>query len=282
MDGFFQGFKDPNVYLYHYTSVKVLVDHILPKNELRVGRYLNTNDPKETKDWQFNAGTIEKRNLENYDLDALSHDMTRGMKRRTNVICFTQDRELTGSNVDDIHNRGFCRPRMWAQYAENHAGVCLIFDFESLTNAVVAAFPDHRRFAGPVSYKNRTISQDLATSPYVINIDWLESLDREEYLAAHIYTHHARLFFEKSEDWRDEVEYRWVLFGEEDQDLFLDFEQALVGVVFGASCASDHIREIEAFSEQRNEDLWFEQLIWQGCAPWVSWKWAVPSFREAR
>jgi hypothetical protein len=137
---------------------------------------------------------------------------------------------------------------------------------------VETAFPHHRIYWGPVAYMNRRIVSDLQTSPYVINVDYLKRLGKKKYLEAHIYTYHKRLFFEKCEDWRDEVEYRWVLFGDEEQDLFFDFQSALLGVVFGASCAEDSIKRVVSLFREQKRTPWFEQLIWQGCAPWVSWR----------
>jgi len=113
---------------------------------------------------------------------------------------------------------------------------------------------------------------DLSTSPYAINVDYLERHGKQKYLEAHIYTHHKRLFFEKCNDWRDEVEYRWVLFGDEEQDLFCDFQSALLGVVFGASCSEGDIEPIVSLCRKQKHTPWFEQLIWQGCAPWMSWR----------
>ena len=240
----FVGFRDRTACLYHYTSIRVLLEHILPTNKLKAGRYVNTNDPKESKDWFFSVGTNTDIDLGKYDLQGLSDEMARGMKHKTNVLCFSQDRELTGNHIEDIHNRGFCRPRMWVQYAENHAGVCLIIEREALQRAVNSAFPHHRIYEGPVIYTNRSGVPDLSTSPYIINVDYLERYGQQKYLEDHIYMYHKRLFFEKCTDWRDEVEYRWVLLGNKEQDLFFDFQDALRGIVFGVSCLESDIERI--------------------------------------
>ena len=156
---------------------------------------------------------------------------------------------------------------MWAQYAENHAGVCLIFNREAIQHAVESTFPHHHIYYGPVAYIDRGIVPNLSTSPYMINVDYLEQYGQQKYLEDHIYTHHKRLFFEKCNDWRNEVEYRWVLFGDEEQDLFFDFQSALRGIVFGASCLEGDIERIVSLCRQQRRPMWFEQLKWQGCAP---------------
>lgn len=277
----FQFFADSTALLYHYTSMDVFIDHILGANQLKVGRYLNTNDPKETKDWSFSVGTNQNRDFGDYDLRKISASMTRGMKLQTNVVCFTQDRALSGNHLEDIHNRGFCRPRMWAQYAKNHEGVCLIFNRDSIKNGISQAFPGHTTYHGPVTYLNRSVVPDLSKSPYIINIDYLEEYGEEGYLAAHIHTHVSRLFFEKAQDWRDEVEYRWVLFGNDEKDLFFDLGDSLVGIVFGTSCDEERIKAAVEITERQGRALWTEQLVWTGCAPWVSWKF-LPFLRDLR
>jgi|RhiMethySRZTD1v2_1073278.scaffolds.fasta_scaffold159986_3 DUF2971 family protein len=263
------------------SNIRVLLEHILPTNKLKAGRYINTNDPKESKNWFFTVGTNTDLELGKYDLQVLSDEMTRGMKHKTNVLCFSQDRELTGNHIEDIHNRGFCRPRMWAQYAENHAGVYLIFSRETLQRAVDSAFPHHRIYEGPVIYINRSSITDFSASPYIINADYLERYGKQKYLEEHIHTYYKRLFFEKCEVWRDEVEYRWVLFGDDEQDLFCDFQGALRGIVFGVSCSEGDIECIVSLCRQQRRQMWFEQLEWKGCAPWVSFlslKLSIPTY----
>ena len=272
VNAMFVGFRDNQLYVYHYTSTRVLLDHILPTNQLKAGRYINTNDPKESKSWSFNIGTNQERDLKVYSLELLSEEMTNGMKNRTNVICFSADRTLTGNHIKDIHNRGFCRTRMWAQYADNHKGVCLIFNRNKIHRSVLATFPNYPIYWGTVTYVNRGIIPNLQTSPYVINIDYLEDKGKDEYLKAHIHTHHKRLFFEKAEDWRDEVEYRWVILGNEEKHMFVDFQDALSGVLFGASCSEEDIRSVVELCKEQGRTPWFEQLIWKGCAPWMSWR----------
>ena len=42
--------------VYHYTTAETARDHILRNKTLKLGTYAKTNDPKETKTWQFNLG----------------------------------------------------------------------------------------------------------------------------------------------------------------------------------------------------------------------------------
>lgn len=263
-------FDDQHKYLYHYTSSKIATDNILSNKTLKIGRYIETNDPKETKEWQFFVGTNEGRELSPYNLTEMSIKATHALKHRTNVICFSCDRELSGDHMVDIFNRGFCKPKMWAQYAENHKGVCLIFDKEALSKTIMDKFSsDFLIYSGHVTYENRIIIE-TTSAPYGINVDYLEGLGFEEYIKAHIETHHKRLFFEKSKDWSNEDEFRWVLFGNMEEDIYFNFGSALAGIVFGADCQEDVISTV--VKKCKGQNVQFQQMVWKNCTPWFSSK----------
>jgi hypothetical protein len=52
----------------------------------------------------------------------------------------------------------------------------------------------------------------LDAHEYMINVDAMETLGREAYVQAHLRAHYKSLFFEKMTDWRNEVEWRGVIF----------------------------------------------------------------------
>src|SRR5206468_3476892 len=100
----------------------------LKDNTLRFGRLADTNDPRESKEWSFSLGTNENRDLGKYHMQDLSRWLSSALKDNTRLACFCLDRApLTGDHTVDILNRGFARARMWAQYADKHAGVCQVF-----------------------------------------------------------------------------------------------------------------------------------------------------------
>ncbi|MGC2223688.1 MAG: hypothetical protein WA624_15715, partial [Methylocella sp.] len=47
-------------YIYHYTP---WAKTILKTHTLKFGMYTHTNDPKESKDWEFDLGTNENADL---------------------------------------------------------------------------------------------------------------------------------------------------------------------------------------------------------------------------
>ncbi len=107
-----------------------------------------------------------------------------------------------------------------------------------------------------------------------MNVDYFERLGRDEYCLAHVVAHRQQLFFEKCLDWRDESEYRWVIYGSENVDLFLDFGSALSSIVFGASCAESDVSKVVGL--RKGKQTWFEQLVWHGPTPWVTFNFGWP------
>lgn len=106
---------------------------------------------------------------------------------------------LSGNHMDDIFRRGFCKPRMWAQYAERHAGVCLVLDRQKLNESVEKRFGlSHRIFTGPVNYVDRSVIRRLEDQAYSINVDHLQSVGRQNYARDHLLTYLQAVFFRKA------------------------------------------------------------------------------------
>ena len=106
----------------------------------------------------------------------------------------------------------------------------------------------------------------VAIPHYVINIDYLERLGLYGYTKAHINTFHRRLFFEKMQDWRNENEFRWVVFTDTEDDLFIDYGDSLTGIVFGDRTKDEDIEEIIEMTTNENVELM--GLKWHNCSPW--------------
>jgi hypothetical protein len=159
---------------------------------------------------------------------------------------------------------------MWAQYSENHTGVCLVFDRQKLTKLIDAQLASsHLIFSGYVKYIDRGIVRNLTEQQYMINIDLLESADPETYIRSHILAHHQVLFFEKMNDWKDESEFRWVVFAETKADHYLDYKDSLVGIMFGENTEGLVIQQIMDTTETLG--LCYMGLKWKNCSPWYDY-----------
>lgn len=235
-----------DAFLYHYTKASIARDFIFKNGTLLFSRYAETNDPKETKTWQFDLGTNCNIDLGAYKMDELSTWLSKELKHAARLACFSMDSaKLTGNHLEDIFKRGFCKPRMWAQYAERHSGVCIVFDRQKLAKQVEMQMVTARVvLSGSVKYVDRSIVRNLDDQQYMINLDVMESVGRDAYVDLHLKTHYQRLFFEKMNDWRDESEWRWVVFGDANADLYLDISRCVAGVMFGENTEEKVIQDM--------------------------------------
>lgn len=185
------------------------------------------------------------------------------------MACLSQDSgPLTGSHIHDISRRGFCKPRMWAQYGDNHRGVCLVFDRERLEKQIEAQLVGkYPILLGPVKYIDRSIARDVfEEQQYTINVDVLERDGRDSYFRLHLQAHYESLFFEKMMDWRDEGEWRLLAFSASAEPLYLKFENALIGLVFGDEISEDDRRRVYEVNHGRG--VHHVGLAWKNCSPW--------------
>jgi hypothetical protein len=263
--------KDSKRYVYHYTKAETFLEKILPSNSLRLSPYTQTNDPKESKAWRFDANIQDHRqhSFDDWPLEELNARMNQELKDRTNVVCFSSDGPLAGDHIRDIHNRGWCKPRMWAQYGDDHRGVCLAFDRVKLESALRSEFKSKRPMAiGQVHYRDQMIVRNLHDPAYMVLIDELAKLGWDRYIHFHLQHSRGRLFFEKNADWSNETEYRCVVWGGDGESTFVNYGDSLRGVMFGASASDEMIESIYAATHHLG--VFAQQLVWQGCSPWYA------------
>ena len=142
-----------------------------------------------------------------------------------------------------------------------------MFDYQKLQRIVEVQFPSpFLVIGGPMQYMDRDILLRRDDTAYVINIDYLERMGKAEYVKWHLLTYYKRLFFEKMTDWQDEREFRWMIFGSHTDDLYVKFEDALVGIVFGEESDESEVSEIMKMTSDTG--LRYSGLKWKNCSPW--------------
>lgn len=258
---------DPSKFVYHYTKASTALNFILRDRRLLLSTYAKTNDPKEYRNWHFDIGTNGGKDLGRYDPVEISDWLTVALKQTTRMICFALDSDLTGDFIDDLFKRGFSRPRMWDQYGDRHQGVCLVFDKQKLGDLVRKYAPiGSVVVAHAVRYVDPPVIRTLGgPQPFQVNVDVLDELGRDAYAKLHLSTYLEPLFFEKMNDWRDEREFRWVVFGAPDGELFVPFEDALVAIMFGDSTSDKMTQDIIDLTEPMN--LSYMGLKWRNSGP---------------
>ncbi|HLY22255.1 MAG TPA: DUF2971 domain-containing protein [bacterium] len=224
-------------YLYHYTSIETALSHILPQGALRLGPFTKTNDPRESKDWKFVFVSYKNAFAEVSEEERarLAREAAQLAKNTCKVLCLTEDDErAVGGGIDSIYWRGFCRPRMWAQYADKHRGICLIFDRAQLRESIMTSLEASSvLFERSVEYHNRSSAPPPSKGPFFLNLDSMRSDGPERTIRKHISEYWRELFFEKALDWQDEKEFRWVVWDLTHSEHFVNFGSALRGIVVG-------------------------------------------------
>lgn len=221
--------------MYHYTSVDTLIKYILPQKRLRFSRLDATNDPEERK-WHIctglnDAGVGDAEYLEFFKNAAYISCL---IALNARVLCFSQD-----NDEDEIEcmgrpytGKGFARPRMWAQYAENHTGVCLVFDKKKVVDAFNEANKNVLHYADDVSYEALWNLLEQAPDAQRLNTSDIGKTAKE-IAREKIEKYNKIYFFSKHKDWKEEHEFRLVAKPEVEQDIFLDIDGLMCGIILG-------------------------------------------------
>lgn len=272
-----QNHNDPKRYLYHYTSIEKATNYILKNWSLRVSPILKTNDPKENLSWSFNLHSPSFGDVGNPKWNTVSGRLSDVLKDNSKVLGFCQDdADLSGNHMDDNCKRGFCKPRMWAQYGDNHSGVCLVIDFQKFVSAFKSYLGSsiigaHRS----IEYVNRSHINGSEGDVYSIDIDYIEVNGFDPFVIAYLKQCYKKLFFEKMTDWQGEREYRFWVFYRTDQEILIDIRDSLVGVMFGTSTKTSDIKSV--LDLLKGKAVQKMKIDWKNHVPWYNF--ANPLFR---
>jgi Protein of unknown function (DUF2971) len=195
---------DPQRFLCHYTRAEIAFSHILPSGRLRMNPYLLMRDPFESRHPHFWVPRgIHGDADHNLHVDVVNEI---GFRRgRYRLLSLTRGDERTGTAREVPFRCPWGRPRMWEQYADNHAGACLVFHRTAILDAICGELADDY-WHGRVDYTTAGFSTSRAVE---LDLD----IFRDDVTAAstrHIDMHHRDLFFLKTDDWASEYEYRVV------------------------------------------------------------------------
>ena len=205
------------LFLYHYTKFDSAIK-ILASGNLFMCSLEKQNDP-----WEFltrddtgvvnNGGSFEKTAQ-----DLRDHD--HAIEERKNYV------RQASFSVDIEKRHGWNLTRMWAQYADNHAGVCLIFDYKQLCDDFNAMFAGEEtpHFERPIKYVS-LYELDLLEDKY-----W-------EPTATFLNDNYIDLLFTKHDDYEHEQEYRFLAVNNSlktsDENLYLPIKNSFCGLITG-------------------------------------------------
>jgi hypothetical protein len=266
--------KSADQYLYHYTRADTAVHHILATGTLRMSPFTAVNDPWESKHW-FVEALLNDTGEAAAALDFMERTASPAMKGECKPLCFTQDAPEAANvpappidfDFGTVWHRGFCKPRMWAQYASTIGvsdGVCLVFDKVLLEGAISAALPTTAIIRkGDVRYENRI---PHSTPALTFDHARIRSLGLDAAIAEHLELHWRALFFTKATDWRDEREFRYFVSNVPTNYIVFHFKDALKAVVVGPDFPEHQVSHL-IDTCIRSFGIRPSQLVWKNGYP---------------
>jgi len=197
--------------LFHYTKFSSFLK-IMEDMTLLPSSFGNLND--------MNEGNVSNMNMnENF---MVMYNVEKFIKEKCHLLCFSQNYDICG-----FGHEGTNHPAMWAHYAENSKGVCIVIDKEAFIKKNKAILDSH-------FYKFEDVEYSLFNTPKDTEINY-EANTPEEF----IMNNWKALFFLKHNDWINEDEHRLFLM---DYDGKLSIDGCIKYVVLGRKVFLDDSR----------------------------------------
>lgn len=208
---------------------------------------------------------LESPNNIRTDLDSRINEFRRNLK----FASFVRDRipescrnefiiESARTYAEDIRShRGFTRPRMWGQYANACQGACLVFKKSTLTSMFETfCSPNIELIPKPITYYPRNQTLNLGTLNY--------SFSKKEVSTDALMNSFGESFFKKHDDWKDEVEFRYLLNDETSENIDVPLDNlSFEGLILGPCYKDENDGLIQRFiSEFEIQDSVYK-LNWE-------------------
>lgn len=212
--------------LIHYTKFKLGLNVILDKMRIRFNPLALTNDPYEYKKNTPNVGADKELSDENLEIffKAENNIINQGIK----VGCFVSE-----SNNNWKDGAGIRKPRMWAQYGENHSGLAFVLD----KNKFINECKKHKKTKwGMASQKVKYIFpktlNNTSINPSTFHLENGKNINLEE-IEKKLFQNAKSYWFNKHKDWKAENEFRIMVYSKSQDSLNVDISSSLEGIILG-------------------------------------------------
>ena len=190
------------------------------------------NGPKENQIWSFGSINVPyetmypdlklKLDENQYHFESM-YRFGEEIKSKIQAICFVHSDEY----------EGYENEMMWAQYAENHLGICLEIDLDLFLqeNSDVDIFKFQKINYNPKKEENW--------------VNWNQNLSKDENIIEHIKNNFESLFLSKSHYWEKEYEKRLLILT--DDFYYLKIKNSLTGIYYGLTTNNNYNPAIQKF-----------------------------------
>jgi hypothetical protein len=232
--------------VFHYTSADAAIKKILLNQQISVGLMKYVNDPRESRDWALLPKFTGIPTAWSPVSELLvNQEFTRIKQEEWKAICFTVSdsryKRHPKSKVDEGFMYGACKPRMWASYAQNHAGVCLKFNGieldTQLRNHLKGADKKRKVYCGKVRYIDYGDTSDSVSIDYIE----LSKIGIPNGFRNHLIKHRKQFFLSKARDWKTEAEFRWLVHSESREPELLAIKGIIEEVIIGAGFPQEYL-----------------------------------------
>ena len=197
--------------LFHYTKFEKF-KLIMKDLTLLPSSFERLND--------MNEGNVHNMNLNRNFM--VMYNADKYIKENCRIISFSQNYEING-----LGHEGTNHPAMWAHYADNSNGVCVVIDKETFIAKNKDIFENH-------FYKFEDVEYNLFNTPDSEKIDFEAETEYE-----FIKKNWKSLFFFKHKDWENEDEHRLFIM---DYNGKLSIDGCIKYIVFGRKLFLDDIK----------------------------------------
>jgi hypothetical protein len=234
----------------HYTKASTALECILHSMTIRLGPVADTNDPWEGR--RLTSGSLNKHAERVSEIGGALEQINRVLGA-VRVACFCKDNE--GAEPDKrstlfaMSSLGWARDRMWAQYADGHRGLCLVFDRAKLVKSAQEALAERGAvIAEDVAY------DDAASGGPTIDFDEVIDLGPQPYAETYRTRFVRDRYFTKRLDGQGEHEFRIALLGNDGQSdpVFSPIKGTLVAIVLGDRFSDAYRPCIQAICTREN------------------------------
>ena len=201
--------------LFHYTRLEKLLE-ILKDLSLQPSSFEKLND--------LNEGKVSNINMDENFL--VMYGAEKYINEKCHILCFSQNYNIKIHGIC-IRQEGTNHPAMWAHYADNSNGVCIVIDKKAFVkkNKSILNSYFHKFKNVKYSYFNTPndnyINKRATTAQDFIKDNW------------------EALFFLKHKDWEEEDEHRLFIM---DYDGKLSIDGCIKYIVLGWNLCSDEKR----------------------------------------
>ena len=255
--------REENQYLFHYTSYASALG-ILLSQQMRMGSLKNMNDPLEFQDHHKDS-LVFNGNPSNEELALIMRRFKDSVTEREKAVRFASfSMDLSKGSQGEYYNnlsKGWARSRMWAQYADNHKGVCLVFDKKKLVEDFENSFKSEmcETHCRKVEYTNNLDSlKETLSQP----CDSFLTLDKIQFL------------FLKCEDFKDEQEFRLLLINkklkDENEIVSFSIANSICGVIPGTKFPKENELALRKAMDSCNASIRWLPIWWDYGMPRLS------------